>query len=182
MFFFKRPCAGFPFSDPERLEKWIRAVSRELDKGTQWRPTQYSRLFSYHFIDDDYVEGTKIKTLKSTAVPTLIPTYPLHKQPAVKTPRAPPKVRLPIKTNTNQDYDLPPIKRIKLDHTYSSSSVEDALNHTKGDLAQSNRKLLKKQKEVKLLERKVKNKDDKLSALIENLKKTACSDQTKLIS
>ena len=66
---------------------------------------------------------------------------------------------------------MPPIKRIKLDHTYSSSSVEDALNQTKAALAQSNRKLLEKQKEVKLLKRKVKRKGDKLSALIENLKK-----------
>ena len=66
---------------------------------------------------------------------------------------------------------MPPIKRIKLDHTYSSSSVEDALNQAKAALAQSNRKLLEKRKEVKLLKRKVKRKGDKLSALIENLKK-----------
>ena len=59
-----------PFSSPERLKKWIRAVSRESDKGTQWGPTQYSRICNDHFIDDDYVEGTKIKTLKSTTVPT----------------------------------------------------------------------------------------------------------------
>ena len=89
----------------------------------------------------------------------------------MKTPRAPPKVRLPIKTNTNQDDNLPPIKRIKLDHTYSSSSVEDALNQTKAAFVQSNRKLLENQKEVKLLKTKVKRKNDKLSALIENLKK-----------
>ena len=66
---------------------------------------------------------------------------------------------------------MPPIKRIKLDHTYSSSSVEDALNQAKAALAQSNRKLLEKRKEVKLLKRLVKRKGDKLSALIENLKK-----------
>ena len=82
--FFNRRCASFPFSDPERLEKWISAVSRESDKGTQWRPTQYSRICSNHFIDDDYIEGTRIKALKSTTVPTRFVTYPLHKQPAVK--------------------------------------------------------------------------------------------------
>ena len=117
MFFFNRRCASFSFSHTERLEKWIRAVSRESDKGTQWRPTQYSRICSNHLIDDDSVEGTKMKTLKSSAVPTQFPTYPLHKQPAVNTRRAPPKVRLPIKTNTNQDDDLPLIITIKLDHT-----------------------------------------------------------------
>ena len=67
-----------------RLEKWLSAVSRESDKGTQRRPTQYSRICNDHFIDDDYVDGTRIKTLKSTAVPTRFPTYPLHKEPAVK--------------------------------------------------------------------------------------------------
>ena len=78
----------------------------------------------------------------------------------------------------------PPIKRIKLDHTYSSSSVEDVLNQTKAALAQSNRKLLEKQKEVKLLKRKVKRKDDKLSALIENLKKDSVlsSDQVDFLN
>ena len=91
---------------------------------------------------------------------------------------------MPIKTNTNQDDGLPPIKRIKLDHTYSSSSVEDALNQTKAALAQSNRKLLEKQKEVKLLKRKVKRKGDKLSALIENLKKDSVlsSDQIDFLN
>ena len=59
-------------------------VSREPDKGTQWRPTQCSRICSDHFIEDDYVEGTRIKKLKSTSVPTRFPTYPLHKEPAVK--------------------------------------------------------------------------------------------------
>ena len=108
--FFNRHCASFPVSHPERLEKWIRAVSRESDKGTQWRPTQYSRICKDHFIDDAYVEGTKIKTLKSTGVPTRFSTYPLQKQPAVKT-RGPPKVRLPIKTKTNQDHDLPPYQK-----------------------------------------------------------------------
>ena len=81
MFVFNRHCARFPFSDPERLEKWKSAVLREPDKGTQWRPTQYSRICSDHFVDDDYVEGKRAKTFKSTAVPTRFPTYPLHKQP-----------------------------------------------------------------------------------------------------
>ena len=52
--------------------------------------------------------------MKSTAVPTRFPTHPLHKEPAVQTPKAPHKVRLSIKTNTNQDDDLP---LIKLHHT-----------------------------------------------------------------
>ena len=85
-FFFYCLCASFPFSDPKRLEEWIRAVSRESKKGDQWRPTQFSRICSDHFNDDDYVEGTKIKTLRSNAVPFQSPTRLLHKQPAVKTP------------------------------------------------------------------------------------------------
>ena len=84
-------------------------------------PIRYSRICSDHFIDGGYVEGTKINTLKSTAVPTRFATYPLHKQPAVKkkqtTTGAPHKVQLPFKTNANQDDDLPLIRKIKLDHT-----------------------------------------------------------------
>ncbi|KAK3795817.1 hypothetical protein RRG08_052250 [Elysia crispata] len=61
--------------DAPRLEKWIRTISRECEKGTQMRPTQYSRMCSDHFTDFDYVPGTKTKTLKTIAVPTQFPTY-----------------------------------------------------------------------------------------------------------
>ena len=90
----------------------------------------------------------------------------------------------PLKPIQIRMMTCPPIKRIKLDHTYSSSFVEDALNQTKAALAQSNRKLLEKQKEVKILKRKVKCKDDKLSALIENLKKDSVlsSDQIDFLN
>ena len=92
----------------------------------------------------------------------------------VKTPRASPNARLPIITKEDQNDGLPPRKSIKLDHPYSASSLVDALQQTKVTLAETSAQLLEKQKEVKLLKRKRKRKDDKLSSLIETLNKTRC--------
>ncbi|KAL2092106.1 hypothetical protein ACEWY4_011904 [Coilia grayii] len=59
----------FPFSDKDRLQKWIRNVKRQ-----NWTPTKHSRLCSLHFTQDCFIYTQKQVTLTHDAVPTLF--YP----------------------------------------------------------------------------------------------------------
>lgn len=55
----------FPLNDPERLQKWLKALKRE-----SWQPTKHSFLCSQHFTADSYKSSLK-HFLKDDAVPTI---------------------------------------------------------------------------------------------------------------
>ena len=55
----------FPLNDPERLQKWLKAIRRE-----SWQPTKHSYLCSLHFTQDSYKSNPK-HFLKDDAVPSI---------------------------------------------------------------------------------------------------------------
>ena len=114
---------SFPFSDPGRNEEWIKNISRVSADGRPWRPSKHSRVCSDHFTPEDFEVHTNIRRLKSTAVPTIFPTYPANKQPAPVKHRKPPMKRCAPSTSENQGKDdtlhyASSLKAQKLDHNY----------------------------------------------------------------
>lgn len=64
----------FPFSRPEILKLWIKAIGRE-----NWTPTKTTVLCGAHFLKTDYLDkpGCTQKSLKLDAIPTVF-SFPEH--------------------------------------------------------------------------------------------------------
>lgn len=66
----------FP-ADLEIRKEWVKNINR----GEEWSPTQYSRICSAHFEESCFRLGYTRKTLHSHAVPTIFVNHPLSCQP-----------------------------------------------------------------------------------------------------
>ena len=164
-FFF---CFSFPQKrDRELCERWLNRVARNNIDGTPWRPTEFSKVCSDHFKEDDFVEGTKIRRLKPDAVPSVFPGYPRSMQCTAVNRRPPPKRRLSVEKDP---VELSPRKKIALDHTYSGPPLEQAILDAKSQLKATKKRLAIKYAQVQVLSRKVKRRDKKLSTLMEEIK------------
>ncbi|KAJ4425465.1 hypothetical protein ANN_28081 [Periplaneta americana] len=65
----------FP-NDPERKEKWVKALRRE-----NWAPTAYSCVCSVHFKECDFDRTSLCRVrVKEVAVPSVFPSFPPYLQ------------------------------------------------------------------------------------------------------
>ncbi|CAB3234847.1 unnamed protein product [Arctia plantaginis] len=72
----------FP-ADVDLKKSWVKNVR----KGDETKPTQYTRICSLHFDKSCFREGYGRKTLHSYAVPTIFPNQPLSRRPKLPTKR-----------------------------------------------------------------------------------------------
>ena len=105
----------FPYISSQRprsAPKWLKAVRRE-----GWFPTQYSNIFSEHFLESDFIQRTGIcKRLKQDAVPTVFPAFPKHLQSNVA------KWKLPTERKTEPSPTK--IRKVAIsDHCYTSTEA-----------------------------------------------------------
>lgn len=68
----------FPTRDPVRMEQWITWVNRQTSDSKPWIPSKLDKVCSEHFLPSDFNNGYGYKTLVSTAVPSLFPSYSTH--------------------------------------------------------------------------------------------------------
>ena len=153
------------------MKQWLSNISRQTNDGKPWEPTHNDKVCSEHFLPSDFNFGFGYKVLQKTAVPTVFPGYPAHKQCQPLPERPPPKERLPILVQGDDEGDLSSglgagiapethIKRIKLEHSYICASVEADLTKTKLKLVEMQKRLAARAKEVKALTAKLKRRDN----------------------
>jgi len=73
------------------MKKWIEAIKRK-----NFKPSQYSRICSTHFTNDDYQirPDANRPLLRSNAIPSVFPSFPAYYQ-TVKKSRKNPMMRIP---------------------------------------------------------------------------------------
>lgn len=137
-------CFCFPFSDPDRLPCWVRAISGQTADGKVWTPSRTSRICSHHFVADDQETDKLRKFLLSTTVMSVFPTYLAHKQPKKKIIRKPPKRQFFSDKNEERPDSASTSKQGNFrDHTYYSTYIGDDLEKTKIELEISKKRKIK---------------------------------------